>query len=54
MASLAFRFTKFSFGQGSAPDPDREAPDPLVGWKGTHPFPFPTPLDVFGVSLSTL
>jgi len=28
------------------------SPDPLVGWEGDipSPFPFPTPLDTFGVS----
>ena len=28
------------------------SPDPLVGWGGGHPSPFPTPLDAFGDSSS--
>ena len=39
--------TKFVFGWDSAPDPAGGAhdapPDPLVGWRGDIPSPFPTP-----------
>jgi len=42
---------KFSFGLGSAPDPDGVAYDapqtPLVSWEGETPSPFPTVLDAF-------
>jgi len=31
----------------------RRSPDPLVGWGGGHPLPIPTPLDAFGVSVSS-
>ena len=44
--------TKFVFGR--APDPAGGAydapPDPLVGWGGGTPSPFPTPLDAEGIS----
>ena len=47
---------KSVFDQGSAPDPARGAydapPDPLVGWGGDTPFPFPSPLNAFGVTNS--
>ena len=47
---------KLVFGRGSAPDSAGGAydapPDPLVGWGGGHPSPFPYPLDAFGVSIS--
>jgi len=50
----AVECTKSVFGRGSAPDPAggaHDAPlDPLVGWGGDTPSPFPTPLDAFGVS----
>jgi len=53
----AVECTKSVFGQGSAPDPAGGAhdapPDPLIGWGGGHPSPFPTPLDAFGVSVSS-
>ena len=39
---------KSVFGPGSAPDPARGAlnapPDPLVGWRGGNPSPYPTPV----------
>ena len=42
----ALECTKFVFGRGSAPDPAGGAhdarPDPLVGWGGGYPSPFPT------------
>ena len=54
----AVECTKSVFGRGSAPDPAGGAhnapPDPLVGWGGDTPSPFPTPLDAFGVSVSLL
>jgi len=61
----ALKCTKFVFGRGSAPDPAGGAhnapPDPLVGWGGGYPSPFPTPLRLwrlglvaFGVSTSRL
>jgi len=41
----ALECTKFVFGRGTAPDPAGEAhdasPDPLVGWGGDTPSPFP-------------
>jgi len=44
---------KSVLGRGSAPDPAGGAydapPDPIVGWGGDTPSPFPSPLDVFGV-----
>ena len=44
---------KSVFGRGSAPDPAGGAlGDPLVGWGGDTPSPFPSPLDAFGVSNS--
>jgi len=47
--------TKIVFGWGSAPDLAGRAydapPDPLVGWGGGYPLPFPHPVDAFGVSL---
>ena len=43
----ALECTKFVFGRGSAADPAVGAhdapPDPLVGWEGDTPSPFPTP-----------
>ena len=43
----AVECTKSVFGRGSAPDPAGGAhdapPDPLVGWGGGHPTPYPTP-----------
>ena len=43
----AVECTKSVFGRGSAPDPAGGAhdapPDPLVGWGGDTPSPFPTP-----------
>jgi len=46
--------TKFVFGRGCAPDPAggaHDAPlDPLVGWGGGTPSPFPFPL---GTSILT-
>ena len=40
------------FSAGSVPDPAGGAydapPDPLVGWGGGYPFPFPSPLDASG------
>jgi len=47
---------KSVFSRGSAPDPAGGAydasPDPLIGWGGDALFPFPSPLDAFGVSNS--
>jgi len=43
-------FTKFNFGQGSAPDPSGGAydtpPGPLVSWGRGYPVPIPHHLDV--------
>jgi len=56
MASLVFRFYQIQFRPGlrlgTFQGVHDASPNPLVGWGGDipSPFPFPTPLDTFGVS----
>ena len=51
---LMAKCTKIDFDWGSAPDPAGGAhdapPDPLVGWGGGYPSPYPTPLGAYGAS----
>jgi len=51
---LMAKCTKIDFGWGSAPDPAGGAydtpPDPLVGWGGDTPSPYPTPLGAYELS----
>jgi len=54
--SVALKYAKVHWRPGLCPGPRWGAhgtyPDPLVGWEGGHPLPWPNPLSAFGTSSS--